>query len=439
MRIAKRHILSSESNTLYTVFAVAVSLFVFAYSTRFGKLPILALYGVWALPLLFEPRLLLRQVPTLLLLSSLAALAIASTLWSDNASATLRAGIQYASTVACAFVAARVITMRGLAIGGLVGSALVIVYSLHIGRYEYDALDSTYALVGAFRSKNQLGFYASLAIVFGAALMAQRGTGPILKSAALAVCAAGATTLFATQSATSIVTVVVALALMLGLMGAGRLSPNHRLGLALVGVIVIIGGGAAALEAGAFSGLLEVFGKDATLTGRTYLWREGITAAQENLFVGGGYNAFWTIGNSPAERLWDEFYITARTGFHFHNAFIEMAVGLGLLGLALLVIFLLSFIATAAAVLFAGRLEMEPILAITLGALLIMRSMVEIDFLTPYTVGTFLLYFSFLRLIAWHREAVARRAPRSAKARRLSRAPRPRAVPHAPSAARAVP
>ena len=40
-------------------------------------------------------------------------------------------------------------------------------------------------------------------------------------------------------------------------------------------------------------------------------------------------------GFSEAERLWEEFYVGSRSGFHFHNTFIEALVELGVVGLAL--------------------------------------------------------------------------------------------------------
>ncbi len=58
--------------------------------------------------------------------------------------------------------------------------------------------------------------------------------------------------------------------------------------------------------------VLGAFGKDATLTGRTYLWAEGLRAVGETPVVGVGYQAYWVQGFSEAERLWEEFYIRAQ-------------------------------------------------------------------------------------------------------------------------------
>ena len=50
MRIAKASLVTPGDNQLYGMAAVALSLFVFAYSARFGQVSILAYYGLW-LPL----------------------------------------------------------------------------------------------------------------------------------------------------------------------------------------------------------------------------------------------------------------------------------------------------------------------------------------------------------------------------------------------------
>ncbi len=372
----------------------------FAYSVRFGPASILALYGVWALPLVFEPRLLLVRPAHLLVLGALAGLAVLSTLWSEAPATTLRTAIQYASTIVCAIIAARVLAVRTLALGGLVGATVVVLYSLAVGRYEYDVLDGTYALVGAFASKNQLGFFVSIAILLGGFLLAARSSGLIVKGAAAGAIALAGYALVASQSATSVISLAGVGAVSAVVWLVSRIPPNRRIVVLAGGVALIAVAAFAALQMGAFSGLLAIFGKDATLTGRTYLWSEGIAAAAENPWLGKGYAAFWVHGSAHAERLWEEFYIASRTGFHFHNTYIEAAVELGLVGLGLLVVLLALLIGLVLRQLLRARASLATLLPVAVVALLLVRSMVEIDVFTPYTVGTFLLYASFAILLA---------------------------------------
>ncbi|WP_108658704.1 O-antigen ligase family protein [Acuticoccus kandeliae] len=397
IRIPKRIVTEAPANTLYIAAAMTVSMFVFAYSTRFGQISILALYGVWFLPLAVEPRLLLKHFGVTVLLFAIAALAIASTVWSMNPSGSLRAGIQYATTIVCAIVAARICGRTGFLLGGLVGSLLVGLYSLAIGGYHYDVIDASYAFTGAFASKNQLGFFASLAILFSIAALFERSW--LIRLFAAFILLFGAFLLVSSDSATSLITVAGAAMMMVAIIIAGRAHPTVRfvlVGLAALGVALLA---LIAIQFGALEGVLGAFGKDSTLTGRTYLWSQGIAAVGERPLFGMGYTAFWTVGYTPAEDLWREFYITARTGFHFHNTYIETAVGLGLVGLFLLFTMLMWAIALAAGTIMRARTSVFDALTITFAVLLLMRSFVEIDFLMPYTIGSFLLYFAMMRLV----------------------------------------
>ena len=98
----------------------------------------------------------------------------------------------------------------------------------------------------------------------------------------------------------------------------------------LVGALVFATYGTQLL--GAF---LETSGKDSTLTGRTDLWRTGLTLISDKPFLGVGYRAFWVKGNGPAEQLWAMFGEPSGAGFNFHNLYISNAVDLGLVGLSI--------------------------------------------------------------------------------------------------------
>jgi exopolysaccharide production protein ExoQ len=84
-----------------------------------------------------------------------------------------------------------------------------------------------------------------------------------------------------------------------------------------------------------FDIMLESIGKDATLTGRTVLWSHAIDIIANHPFGGLGVQAFWVEGNRAAERFWAFFLIYTRTGFHFHNLWLEMGVELGITGIVI--------------------------------------------------------------------------------------------------------
>jgi exopolysaccharide production protein ExoQ len=77
----------------------------------------------------------------------------------------------------------------------------------------------------------------------------------------------------------------------------------------------------------------DLFDKDPTLTGRTYLWYRADQLIAERPLLGRGFYAFWLQGNTDAEGLWRYAGITSRGGFSFHNTGVEILVQLGWLGL----------------------------------------------------------------------------------------------------------
>lgn len=402
MRIDIGLVTTPGKNTLYVAAATALSFLVFAYSTQFGQISILAFYAVWFLPLALAPRIALVRVQVAVVMMVLPALAILSTMWSDAAGTTLRSGIQLATTAVCAIVAARIAGTRGILLGGILGAAAVLAYSVAFGSYSYDVLDARYTFVGAFGSKNQLGLFASLGVVFGlVAAMSSRLPWWLRLGGAVSTVPA-AVILAASASVTSWISLGAALAGGAGLAVMRRVRPVDRLPV----VLVILAAGAVgvviAMEADVFARLFAVFGKDPTLTGRTYLWSEGIAAVREEPFLGMGYNAFWRHGYLPAENLWEAFFIDSRSGFHFHSTYIETAVGLGLAGLGVLAALLVGLIAAMMRAAVTARLSARTVLSLILCALLLIRSMVEIDFLFPYTVGAFFIVFAAVTLIETH-------------------------------------
>jgi exopolysaccharide production protein ExoQ len=83
------------------------------------------------------------------------------------------------------------------------------------------------------------------------------------------------------------------------------------------------------------SSLLELFGRNATLTGRTDLWSLCLTLVT-NPLVGAGYESFWL--GSRLEKMWH--YIPGVN--QAHNGYLEIYLNLGWIGVLLLVTFLIS-------------------------------------------------------------------------------------------------
>ncbi|GLS31499.1 exopolysaccharide production protein ExoQ [Mesorhizobium albiziae] len=394
MRIAKSLLVTPGQNFWFGIAAVAISIFVFAYSARFGQVSILAYYGLWLPLVLVNYRQVLGNYAKYWWILGFGLFACLSIFWSAAPGVTARASVQYFSHIVCALIVARTIDVRTLTLGALVGIMLVVVYSLLFGVYHYDPIDGSYSFVGAFSSKNQLGFYGSLGVYFAFAalfILHMRGQWRLL---ALGVGGLSGYAMFASQSATSIIATAVTLAASAGIAFVLMLAPRSRKMLFLVGLILLMLVVAGALNGGVIDLVLGAFGKDATLTGRTYLWSEGLRAVGNAPFVGVGYQAYWVQGFSEAERLWEEFYIPTRSGFHFHNTYIEALVELGYVGLVLLVVTMVGAIGGHLKRLLTERRNEESFLLLGIVLMLAVRSFFEVDVMNPYVVGSFLLYYS---------------------------------------------
>ena len=149
--------------------------------------------------------------------------------------------------------------------------------------------------------------------------------------------------------------------------------------------IVIVGLGYRWISAALITLASDVFDKDPTLTGRTYLWYRASDLIAEKPALGRGYFAFWLQGNIDAEGLWRYAGIRSRSGFTFHNAAVEILVGLGYVGLAV--------IGTAVLIAAVVR-EPTPVLAFWLVILLyeLSRAPIESVGMTPFYHSTVLVF-----------------------------------------------
>jgi exopolysaccharide production protein ExoQ len=394
MKIAKASLVSPDCNFGYGLFAVAVSVFILAYSARFGQVSVLAYYALWLPLVLVDYRHSLGNYARFHWIVAFGVFACLSVFWSAAPGVTARAGVQYMSHIVCALIAARTIGIRTMTLGALAGVCVVLLYSLAFGGYHYDPLDGEYSFVGAFSSKNQLGFFASLGIYFAFACLF------VLRERRLAwlFAASGAGlsgyALAASQSATSIIATAVTLAVMAALSLILLFAPRTRKIFMIAGLFLGVGIAVAGLNLGGMDLLLGAFGKDATLTGRTYLWAEGLAAAAESPAVGVGYYGYWVQGFAEAERLWEEFYIGSRSGFHFHNTYIEVLVELGFIGLLLLCLVIVRVPVGHLVRLLDDRGNAASHVMFGVAFMLLVRSFFEVDVIHPYAIGSFMLYYA---------------------------------------------
>lgn len=172
--------------------------------------------------------------------------------------------------------------------------------------------------------------------------------------------------------------------------------------LAFIGFGVLV---AAALISADFRETMYLLGRDATLTGRTELWRFARTMLEDNFVLGYGYAAFWYGLYGPAS-----YYTTGWGITSIHNGWLELLLDVGLPGL-IMMIYLMG------RMLFGGVLvaryvdwrEAPWILAVALGLLAV--SISESVFLERHSLNWVVFVLGVTRVAILSRRAKAAAAP----------------------------
>ena len=182
---------------------------------------------------------------------------------------------------------------------------------------------------GIFFHKNGLGSFAALgAFVMGfAASLATRWTRRIFLAGAVACLFV----IVMSKSTTALLTLVSMSIFAVTMRLMQKSLTIWTLALA-VGAVVFTTLGAAVMITMGYEGVLAVFGKDASLTGRLPIW-QFVWAHINNghFWLGYGYQAFWGEYAMPV-RAYELRY--GYTPAHSHNGLLELWLDLGFLGVA---------------------------------------------------------------------------------------------------------
>ncbi|HSP27506.1 MAG TPA: O-antigen ligase family protein, partial [Ilumatobacteraceae bacterium] len=184
---------------------------------------------------------------------------------------------------------------------------------------------------GGFIHKNGLApfmLFAALTIAMFETHRVRRGVG----------IAAALVFVVMAQSTTSLIAGASLLVAWWGIRALARIPADRR------GQMLVIGGllgfSAVALTMSWLPSVVAAFGKDPTLTSRTDIWAGVINAIAKRPVQGYGVGGVWIDQAAPHTRA-----IQQQLGFvvfHSHNGYLEIALQLGLVGLALFVILLIS-------------------------------------------------------------------------------------------------
>jgi exopolysaccharide production protein ExoQ len=274
------------------------------------------------------------------------ALALASVIWSQAPGVTLRAAVELALTISMATLTAGLVRPRAFVSAVLVSLMFGAMASLAFGRLGTDGLSGTTVFMGIFASKNTMAMFMSLLTIFAAAVCADSGQKLSVRMLAGFSFVLAIPLLLKAHSAGALVTTVISFAVMGITVLFARLSARERsLILTVVGIMALpilivlitlaVNG---SLVQAYFDFITGVLGKDPTMTGRTVLWNIALNQIHNRPMLGDGFSAFWVQGNLLPEGIWREFQIDSRSGFSFHDTYLELAVDLGWVGVAALAV-----------------------------------------------------------------------------------------------------
>jgi exopolysaccharide production protein ExoQ len=316
-------------------------------------------------------------------------LALTSVLWSEHPDASFRGGLQYMATTIIGILIASCIKPR-IAISALMSAlGLTVVLSVLLAPGQD---------LGIFASKNYFALCIAIFILTSLAVMLDRSQPLFFRVIGFIALTLSPPVLVSAHSLGAVVDTIATLVMFFTIRTAIRLRPDHRF--LIISVVLFFGTvifilGIQLLE---FSDLLQHFGKDTSLTGRTLLWQHALDSIWENPVAGLGYQAFWQVGNWSAEQLWLYSHIPSKYGFHFHDMYLQVAVDLGLIGLFLFVAIFIVLMARVAAVLMGPPPTAEQIFAMNIFIFFLLRSPIEVDLFFQFSIPSVLICMAWIYL-----------------------------------------
>lgn len=345
----------------------------------------------WIVIAASQPRAAVSGLTRGWLLLTLPLFALLSTAWSGYQASTFKSADEYVLTTIVAIVAASCVKPRTLLSALLVASAVVVAVSAGI-----NVARSTN--VGLFGSKNYFGLSVAIMAPAGWAVAIDRFQPRVLRAVGILAMVCAPALLVQSASTGALICSFAAVAAVCTVLAVSRLEPIARfaltvLFLALAGILAIVW-----LDVGDFSQLLNAAGKDTTLTGRTYLWSAAMASIASHPVLGVGYQAYWQVGSWGAEQLWQLSYVTNKTGYHFHDTYLEVTVDLGLTGLAIFALNLIAILLRVWRNVVFSRITPEKMFGIYVIVLLLLRSPIEVDLFWQFQTPTIILCMAWIYL-----------------------------------------
>ncbi len=292
-------------------------------------------YGVFVL-LLARDRPVRRDIGTCApLLAAFLLLPLLSSLWSINPVDTAQRAIALiGSSLFGVYLALHVperMSLRLLAATAALAAAasfMLIAFVPSIGLMTEGEYVGVWS--GVWIHKNGMGQMAALGALI--CLIVLRADGIAASPIAVAGLLLNGTLVAGSRSLTSQLVLVTCIVLLFTVGRCLRFLMRHRIlvATALLPVLLLA---VATLKLDDVFVLLEQAGKDATMSSRLPLWQLLVGFMEGHWWLGYGYEAFWTDANYAIRVIEEKLHFKPH---YSHNGYIELVLGLGLVGLGLM-------------------------------------------------------------------------------------------------------
>jgi exopolysaccharide production protein ExoQ len=311
-------------------FICFVSFLSLLLNNLYGMLAIIGFLLPWAWVVMRQWHLAVKDLLANAGLLLFAVFAAVSTLWSDDPSWTLKASAELFATMAIGILAGCRVKPRVL-IAALLSTYVVIAVLCiaHDGQTLLWATGDT-PLLGIFGSKNAFSAMMSVQLLVALGVISDRGQTALFRSIAILTLIFAPVLLYFGHSLGAVLAVIMTVSIFLSAQSLKYIHSGLRIlayfFLVIFLVLAFLLPFLTEMEPGK---LLNLLGKDSTLTGRTYLWSHAMQYIAERPLLGTGFSAFWRVQNPNAQELWYMSAVPPGSGFNFHNEYLEMFVGLG--------------------------------------------------------------------------------------------------------------
>jgi exopolysaccharide production protein ExoQ len=323
-------------------------------------------------------------------------LAIVSMLWAPAANEALRKGIFMALASTIAIYAASRMSSRHILMcyffGEMVGAVLSVL--------SPNVVNGSWT--GIFGQKNFLAVHMFILYAAALALLLDKKTVHWMRLAAFfGAVMAGALVVLSKSATTMILMIVATMGLIAhAMLWQTAIRIRHMrtlivLGLALLGTtigLLVFG----LFQLDAYDSILRAFGKDSTLTGRTFVWQIAERVMEEHPWTGVGANGFWRPELGAANEITRYFHYGTFTKFSFHNSYLENGVQFGYPGYYATFFIAAWGLFLSALIWFRNQTLMNAAF-LALSVMVVIRSNAEIDFAAELGATIILFYIAALR------------------------------------------